>query len=187
MLASLLLLAQQAAEKAQEAPNPILPSKDEMIYGIGAFAVIFFFMWKYGYPAVKKAMDDRTERIRANLDNADRVRAEAQTILDEYQRQLNDARGEANRIIEEARQTADSLRRDLMARAEAEVAELRQRNQEDVRAAQERAMSELRSAVADIAVNAAEVVVRHNLDRQTNLQLVEDFINTVGTTQASQS
>ena len=182
MFATLFLLAQEA----QKAPNPILPSKDEMIYGIGAFAVVFFFMWKYGYPAVKKAMDDRTERIRANLDNADRVRSEAQTILDEYQRQLNDARGEANRIIEEARQTADSLRRDLMARAEAEVAELRQRTQEDIRSAQERAMAELRSAVADMAINAAEVVVKRSLDRQTNLQLVEDFINSVGTTQATQ-
>src|SRR5437764_11556737 len=176
MFATLFLLAQEA----QKAPNPILPSKDEMIYGIGAFAVVFFFMWKYGYPAVKKAMDDRTERIRANLDNADRVRSEAQTILDEYQRQLNDARGEANRIIEEARQTADSLRRDLMARAEAEVAELRQRSQDDMRASQERALGELRAAVADIAIQAAEVVVQHNLDRQTNVQLIENFITQVG-------
>src|SRR3954470_12183382 len=105
MLASLLLLAQEAAEKAQEAPNPILPSKDEMIYGIGAFFVVFFFMWKYGYPAVKKAMDDRTERIRSNIDQAEKVRTEAETILTEYQSQLADAKNEANRIIEEARQT----------------------------------------------------------------------------------
>jgi F-type H+-transporting ATPase subunit b len=180
MLASLLLLAQEAAEKAQEAPNPILPSKDEMIYGIGAFAVIFFFMWKYGYPAVKKAMDDRTERIRANLDNADRVRAEAQTILDEYQRQLNDARGEANRIIEEARQTAESLRRDLMTRAEAEVAELRVRASEEVAAAQERALNDLRARVAELAISAAEKVVEKSLDRQTNIALVENFIQSVG-------
>src|SRR5436190_20543610 len=181
MLAFISLLAQEA----QKAPNPILPSKDEMIYGIGAFAVVFFFMWKYGYPVVKKAMDDRTERIRSNLDNADRVKAEAQTILDEYQRQLADARGEANRIIEAARQTADSLRRDLMTRAEAEVAELRQRSQDDIRAASERALAELRAAVADIAIGSAESVVKHSLDRQTNIQLVEDYINTVGASQTS--
>src|SRR3954468_23508010 len=179
MLASLLLLAQEAAEKAQEAPNPILPSKDEMIYGIGAFAVVFFFMWKYGYPAVKKAMDDRTERIRSNLDNADRVRAEAQTILDEYQRQLADARGESNRIIEEARQTAESLRRDLMDRAEAEVAELRQRSADDIQAAKDRALADLRVQVAGIAIGAAEKIVERSLDRDTNLQLVENYINSL--------
>src|SRR5436190_17534830 len=178
MLAFISLLAQEA----QKAPNPILPSTDEMIYGIGAFAVVFFFMWKYGYPVVKKAMDDRTERIRSNLDNADRVKAEAQTILDEYQRQLADARNEANRIIEEARQTADSLRRDLMARAEAEVAELRQRSTEDIAAAQDRMLADLRTRIADLAIQAAEKVVEKSLDRDTNVALVESYIRTVGST-----
>jgi len=171
-----------AAEDAQKAPNPILPSTDELFWGIGAFLVVLFFMWKFAYPAVRKTMNDRTERIRTNLDNAERVRTEAETILEDYQRQLNDARSEANRIIEEARQTADSLRRDLMTRAEAEVAELRQRSQDDMRASQERALAELRAAVADIAIQAAEVVVERNLDRQTNLQLIENFITQVGAT-----
>src|SRR5436305_8835478 len=168
------------AAEEQKAPNPILPSGIEMIYGIGAFLVVLFFMWKFAYPAVKKTMNDRTERIRSNLDSAERVRTEAETILEDYQRQLNDARSEANRIIEEARQTADSPRRDLMTRAEAEVAELRQRSQDDMRASQERALAELRAAVADIAIQAAEVVVERNLDRQTNLQLIENFITQVG-------
>jgi F-type H+-transporting ATPase subunit b len=148
-----------------------------MIYGIGAFAVIFFFMWRYGYPAVKKAMDDRTERIRTNLDNADRVRSEAQTILDEYQRQLNDARNESNRIIEEARATADQLRQDLMQRAEAEVGELRRRAQEDIQAAQQRATADLRAQVAELAIQLAEKVVERNLDRDTNTALIESYIN----------
>jgi len=177
----MFLAALLAAEgEAQKAPNPILPSGTEMIWGIGAFLIVLFFMMRVAYPAVKKMMDDRTERIRNNIDNAERVRSEAQTILDDYQRQLADAKNEANRIIEEARQTAESLRRDLMSRAEVEVAELRQRNQEDIRAAQDRALAELRAQVADIAIGAAEVVVQHSLDRQTNVQLVENFINQVG-------
>src|SRR2546423_7563487 len=158
-----MFLAALLAAEAQKAPNPILPSGDEMIWGIGAFVIVFVLMYRLAFPAVKKAMDDRTERIRNNIDNAERVRAEAQTILDEYQRQLNDAKSEANRIIEEARQTAESLRRDLMTRAEAEVAELRQRSQDDIRAAQDRALAELRASVAEIAIGAAEVVVQHNL------------------------
>src|SRR5438270_9619057 len=153
-VAAFIRLAEAGAD-AQKAPNPILPSTNEILWGLGAFIVLFAVMYKFAYPGVVKAMHDRTDRIRRNLDDAERVRGEAQTILEEYQRQLNDARGEANRVIEEARQTADSLRRDLMARAEAEVAELRQRTQEDIRSAQERAMAELRSAVADMAINAA--------------------------------
>ena len=129
------LVLQAAESGSQQAKNPILPEANEIIWGSVAFIILLVGMWRFAFPAVTKMMNDRTERIRANLDNAEKVKTEAQSILDEYQRQLADARGEANRIIEEARQTADSLRRDLMTRAEAEVAELRQRSQDDIRAA----------------------------------------------------
>jgi F-type H+-transporting ATPase subunit b len=77
---------------------------------------------------VAKAMEDRTQKIRENLDDAERTKAEAQRILEEYQRQLADAKNESARIIDEARQTAEQMRRDLMVRAEAEVGELRDRS-----------------------------------------------------------
>ena len=174
----LVAMAVQAAD-TQKAPNPILPKVNEIIWGTLAFLVLLAVMWKFAFPAVTKMMNDRTERIRANLDDADRVKAEAQQILDDYQRQLADVRGEANRIIEEARQTAESLRRDLMDRAEAEVAELRQRSTDEIQAAKDRALADLRVQVAGIAIGAAEKIVEKSLDRDTNLQLVENYINSL--------
>jgi F-type H+-transporting ATPase subunit b len=167
------------AAEAQEAPNPIVPKLNEIIWGSLAFLILLIVMWKFAFPAVTKMMNDRTERIRTNLDDADRVKAEAQQILDDYQRQLADARGEANRIIEEARQTAESLRRDLMDRAEAEVAELRQRSTDEIQAAKDRALADLRVQVAGIAIGAAEKIVERSLDRDTNMQLVENYINSL--------
>src|SRR4051812_37881908 len=170
----------QAAETgSQQAKNPILPEANEIIWGSLAFVVLLIAMWKFAFPAVTKMMNDRTERIRRNLDDAERVKGEAQSILDEYQRQLADAKSEANRIIEEARQTAESLRRDLMARAESEVAELRVRASEEVAAAQDRALSDLQSRIATLAIEAAEKVVEKNLDRATNMALVENYIQSV--------
>jgi len=168
----------------QKAPNPILPSGTELIWGFLSFAVLFVVMVKFGYPAVVKTMNARTERIRSDLDAAEKVKSEAEGILEEYQRQLNDAKGEANRIIEEARQTAESLRRDLMAKAESEVAELRQRSSDDIAAAQDRALADLRAKVADIAIGAAEKVVEKSLDRETSLALVESYIESVGSSRA---
>jgi F-type H+-transporting ATPase subunit b len=171
-----------AAEQAPQAKNPILPQPNEIIWGLLAFLVLLGVMWKFAFPAVTKMMNDRTERIRSNLDSAEKVKAEAQEILEDYQRQLADAKNEANRIIEEARQTAEGLRRDLMQRAEAEVAELRQRSAEDIAAAQERALADLRSRIATLVIAAAEKVVERNLDRDTNAALIENFINSVGAT-----
>jgi F-type H+-transporting ATPase subunit b len=159
-----------------QSKNPILPSGAELVWGTVSFVVLFAVLAKYAFPAVNKAMVARTEKIRNNLDEAQKVRDEAETILTDYQRQLADARGEANRIIEEARQAAEQLRQDMVRRADEEVAELRQRNAEDLRAAQERAISQLQSQVRNLALELAEKVVGANLDRDRNLQLVDQYI-----------
>ena len=175
----LALVLQAAAEGSQQAKNPILPATNEIIWGSIAFIILLVGMWRFAFPAVTKMMNDRTERIRANLDNAEKVKTEAQSILDEYQRQLADAKNEANRIIEEARQTAEALRRDLMSRAEAEVAELRQRSAEDIAAAQDRALADLRGRISELVIGAAEKVVERSLDRDTNIALIDSYINSV--------
>jgi F-type H+-transporting ATPase subunit b len=179
ILATLLAQADDHGASA-EAPNPILPETNEIIWGFLSFMVLFVLMAKFAFPAVQKSMQARTNRIRKDLDDAERLKSEANTILDQYKAQLQDAKNEANRIIEEARQTADQLRRDLMSRAESEVAELRQRNADDINAAKERTLADLRTQVAEIAIAAAERVVERNLDRDTNAALVDDFISQVG-------
>ena len=162
--------------------NPIAPDKNELFWGLLSFLVLVLLMYKLAYPAVAKAMEDRTNRIRKDLDDAERVKSEAQTILEQYSAQLQDAKNEANRIIEEARQTADQLRQDLTQRAEAEVGELRRRAQEDIASAQQRAIADLRSQVSTLAIELAEKVVERNLDRDTNVALIESYINQLEST-----
>jgi F-type H+-transporting ATPase subunit b len=168
-------------DDCQKAPSPILPASNEIIWGAISFVILFYVLARFAYPGIKKGMDARADRIRNSLDEAERTRAEAQTILDEYQRQLADARSEAARVIEEARQAADAMRRELMAKAEAEAAEARQRAQADIQASVERATADLRAQMAQLSVEAAEMVVRNTIkDRDTQIQLVEDYINRVG-------
>jgi F-type H+-transporting ATPase subunit b len=161
---------------SQQAPNPILPSGTEILWGTLAFVVLVALMWKFAFPAVQKAMQARTEKIRGDLDEAETIRTEAQQILDDYQRQLADARNESNRIIEEARQAAEQVRQEMIHRADEEVAELRRRNTDDLRVAQERVLSQLQVHVRGLAIELAEKVVGANLDRDRNLQLVDQFI-----------
>lgn len=167
-------------DDCQEAPNPILPEPNELLWGFLSFVVLFVLMAKVALPGIRKAMQGRSDKIRSSLDEAERTREEAQAILVDYQRQLADAKGEAGRIIDDARQTAESVKRDLMARAEAEADEQRQRNAEQIAAERDRVMSELQGQVAVLAVEMAERVVEASLDREASLRLIEDYINTVG-------
>jgi F-type H+-transporting ATPase subunit b len=168
----------------QKAPNPILPATSEIVWAAISFLALFVLLAKFAWPGIKKAMEARSDRIRESLDEAERAKTEAETVLEEYQRQLADAKSEAARIIEEARQTADNLRQDLRRQAESEVAEVKQRAQEDVQAQVERAMADLRSQVAELAIELAEKVVERNLDQDTQMALIESFITQVGSPSA---
>ncbi|MGH2684261.1 MAG: F0F1 ATP synthase subunit B [Actinomycetota bacterium] len=169
-------------DECQEAPSPIVPATDELIWGAISFALLTFALIKFAWPPLKKSMEDRTERIRDSIDSAERAKDDANQVLEQYRAQLADARNESARIIEEARQTADQLRRDLQQRAEADIAEMRTRAQEEINAAKDRAMAEVRTQVSELAINAAELVVGRSLDRETNRQLVDQFIDQVGST-----
>lgn len=173
-----------AAQDCYSAPNLVVPATSELIWGSIAFAIVAFVLMRFGFPAVKQAMKAREDRIRGDLERAEAARVEAETSLTDYQRQLAQAREESGRIIEEARQAADQVRRDLIARAEADAAELRTRAEADIRLATERAMSDLQTRVSDLAIELAEKVVERNLDRDTQVALIESYINQVGGSRA---
>jgi F-type H+-transporting ATPase subunit b len=164
-------------DQCQEAPNPILPETNEIIWGGLAFLLLFLVLLTKGIPAIKKAMDERAEKIRQSLDDAERAKQEAEQIKATYEGQLADARTEAARIIEEARQAADAVRRDLITRAEQEAAELRARNAEQVEVERARVLSELQNQVASLALELAERVVQQSLDRESNMALIERYID----------
>jgi F-type H+-transporting ATPase subunit b len=167
-------------DDCQEAPSLILPETNEIIWGGLAFLVLLLVMWKYALPPVRNMMKQRENRIREDLERAEQARTEAEGELANYRRQVADARNEAARIIEEARQSADEVKRQIQTQAESDAAEIRTRAQEDIRLATDRAQADLQGRVADLSIELAEKIVERNLDRDTQLALVESYIGQVG-------
>ena len=168
-----------SVDDCQEAPSPILPPANELIWGSISFTILFLLLAKFAYPGIKKGMEARTERIRADLEGAESAKSEAAQVLDEYRAQLADAKAEAGRIIEEARQQGEAVRREQEQRLQTELAAMRERAAADVEAAKTQAVADLRGEVASLAIGAAEVVVGRTLDRDTQVQLVEQYIASV--------
>jgi F-type H+-transporting ATPase subunit b len=175
-----LLAEGGTVDDCQESPNPLLPETNEIIWGSLAFVVLLVGMWKWGIPAVKGMMETREDRIREDLERAESAKVESENVLEQYQAQLADARAEAGRIIDEARQAAEQVGSDVKARAEAEARETLERAQADIDMQRERALAELRSDVATLSIDLAERIVERNLDRDTQMQLVDSFIDQVG-------
>ena len=174
-------------DDCQKAPSPILPETNEIVWGGLAFVVLLLVMWKYALPPVRNMMKQREDRIRGDLERAEQARTEAEAELATYRRQLADARNEASRIIEEARRSADEVKRQVRAQAEAEAADIRARAQDDAQLASQRAQADLQARVADLSIELAEKIVERNLDRDTQLALVESYIGQVGNGNGSRS
>lgn len=175
-----ILVEGGTVDECHESPSPILPALDELVWGSLSFLVLLGLMWKFAFPAIKGGMNARTERIRADLDAAETAKSEAVGVLDGYKAQLADAKAESARIIEEARQAADALKKDQEARLQTELAEARARAAADIESAKAQATADLRGELATLAVGAASAVVNKNLDPAAQTQLIEDYINQVG-------
>lgn len=168
------------AEACVEAPNPVLPEVNELVWITVAFAIVLAIGLKFAYPAMTKAMDDRTEKIRTDLETAERTRTEAEAEAERYRASLADAKGEASRIVDEARTAAEAVRAERIQAAESEAAEIRARANADAESIKTQALADLRSEVAALAVGAAEQVVQRNLDPAAQAELIENYINQVG-------
>ena len=151
---------QEELEKCFEAPNPIIPEVNEIVWGGAAFLILFVLMVKKGFPAVKGAMD-------------------ARALQADYEARLADAKSEAARLIDEARGAADELKVDLAARAEADIAEMRTRAATDIESQKAQAIADLRAEVAGIALGAAERVVQSALDAEVQGRLIDAYIDEV--------
>jgi F-type H+-transporting ATPase subunit b len=166
---------------AAEANGKWLPADlKEVLWGTIAFVIIFGLLWWKAGPPIKRAMAGRSERISDDLQSATDDRTSAEAERDRIKAALADSDTEAARIVEEARQTADKLRADLEAKAEADAVAIRERGLADLETTRRQAVADLTAEVSRLALGAAERVVSHNLDDAAQQQLIEQYINQVG-------
>jgi F-type H+-transporting ATPase subunit b len=177
------ILAQAEEEHAEEVSEAadLYPAAGELIVGLVAFAILFFFTWKWVIPRVRKVLEERQEAIAGEMERAEAERVEARKLQEQYREQLAGAREEANRIIEEARGTAEQLRRDIQAKAEEESQAIVARAQDEIRAERDRAFQELRGQVGTISVELAERIVEESIDERAHRRLIDEFIEQVAT------
>lgn len=178
MLPAIATILAQVEEENEAAD--LYPHWEELFVGAIAFAVLFFFMWKWVIPRVNTMLEERRQKIQGELERAEHTRGEADQLLADYRSQLANAREEANRIIEEARKTADQLRRDLQVKAEQEAQATVARAQDEIRAERDRVLQELGAQVGEIAMELAGRVVGRSLDEGSHQRLVDEYIELVG-------
>lgn len=144
---------------------------------IAFFAFIGLILY-YKVPAtVGKALDARADAIRRELDEARRLRDEAQTLLADYKRKSLEAETEAREILEQAKREAEALTAQTRKALQESVERRTRSAEEKIARAEAQALSEVRSSAVDSAIAAAEKILKTKVSQgATAAGLVEQGI-----------
>jgi F-type H+-transporting ATPase subunit b len=186
MLAFITPLA-QAAESAEEESSNFLVSPDVglMIWTFLAFIVALLVLRKYAWPAITQALDKRQRAIEESIDTAERARADASELLEEYRQRLREARAQADDIVARARKAGEVHERESLEEARVRRDELLEQTRRDIEAETRRAIQEIRAEVADLTIMATEKVTRKALDADDQRRLVEEALGELDFSQLS--
>ncbi len=160
------------------ASNPLIQvTPGLMIWTIVCFLICLFVLKRYAFAPIQQAIDERRERIRQSLEEADRARDEAHELLEQHRQLIGQAKAEAEEILTEARRVGDATERRMRDETEAE----RQRRLEDtkkqIEAETRRALDLIRTEVADLSLIAASKVTGKSLDSDDHRRLIEEAVS----------
>jgi len=147
-----------------------------MIWTLVSFAITLWVLKRYAFGPIQKLIDDRRERIRQSVEEADHAREEARSLLAEHRTLIGQARNEAESILAEARKIADGQRE----RMRAETEEDRQRRLDEtgrqIEQATKQALDEIRKEVANLSLLAAEKITRKTLTDADQRRLIDEAL-----------
>jgi F-type H+-transporting ATPase subunit b len=180
----MLVIAQTTT--TEESSNFLVsPDVGLMIWTFLAFIVALLVLRKYAWPAITQALDKRQHAIEESIDTAERARADAAELLEEYRQRLREARAQADEIVARARKAGEVHERESLEEARVRRDELLEQTRRDIEAETRRAIQEIRAEVADLTIMATEKVTRKALDADDQRRLVEEALGELDFSQLS--
>jgi len=154
----------------------VKPGIGLMIWTLLAFGITLAILWKAAFPRIENALDKRQRAIEDSIDTAEKTKTEAEELLQEYRRRLQEARHQAEEIVARARKAGEQHEAEVLAEARQSREELMEQTRRDIEAETRRAIQQIRNEVADLTVLATEKVTRKSLSENDQRRLVEEAL-----------
>ncbi len=148
-----------------------------MIWTLIAFGITFFVLRKYAFGPIQRTIDERRERIRKAVEEADRAREEARNLLEQHRQLIAQAKSEAGEILADARKVADAQIERVKEEAEAERQRRLEETQRQIEAETKRSLDLIRAEVADLTLEATARVTGKVLDAEDQRRLIDEAIS----------
>jgi F-type H+-transporting ATPase subunit b len=154
----------------------VTPGLGLMIWTLIAFGVTWLVLRKAAFPKISEQLDKRQRAIEESIDTAERTKTEAEQLLQEYRKRLQDARTQADDIVARARKAGEQHEKETVEAAKKRHDELMEQTRSDIEAETRRAIAEIRGEVANLTVLATEKVTRKTLTEEDQRRLVDEAL-----------
>ena len=159
------------------AANPLIEvTPGLMIWTILCFLICLFVLKRFAFGPIQKAIDERRDRIRQSLTEADNAREEARRLLEEHRKLIASAQTDAEEILAEARRIADANERRMRDELESDRQRRLEETRKQIEAETRRALEQIRLEVVELSLLAATKVTRKALDDEDHRRLIEEAV-----------
>lgn len=158
------------------AAGPLDTSLVDVIVAVVVFAMFFAAVRALVWPKVIGALDERTAKIRHEIDAAEKARHEAESAQKKFELKLREAQEEATRTIAEAQATARKVADELRAKNDAELSDMKARALADIQSARESAVRELNEHAVALAATMAGKILRREVGASDQSRLVAESL-----------
>lgn len=157
----------------------VLPELGLMIWTLIAFFATYMLLRRFAFDRIGEALQERADKVRNEIEAAERRREEADELLSEYRARLTEAREQADDIVARARKAAEKTEAAASEEGKAKREELVERARRDIEAETRRSLEKIRKEVANLTVLATEKVTRKSLSEDDHRKLVEEALSEV--------
>ena len=147
-----------------------------MVWTIITFLIVLWVLKRFAFGPIQRMIDERRDRIREALDEADKARSEARELRELTQREREQAKLEREQILDEARRQSQRLAEQARERADADLKEALEKNREELAAENQRLREQIRRDVVELTLYASEKVTGKVLDQDDQRRLIEETI-----------
>jgi F-type H+-transporting ATPase subunit b len=147
-----------------------------MIWTVVCFLITLFVLKRFAFGPIQNMLDERRERIRRSIEEAEKARNEARRLLEEHRALIGQARGQAEQILAEARKVAEAQRQRVKEETEADRQRRLEETKRQIEAETRRALQQIRAEVAELTLIATSKVTGKVLDDEDHRRLIEDAI-----------
>ncbi|MFA5012350.1 MAG: F0F1 ATP synthase subunit B [Ignavibacteria bacterium] len=150
-----------------------------IIWTIIVFVIFLFLLKKFAWGPIIKALNKREQIIKEALENAEKQNKESAELIEQNKKVIAEANSQASRIISEAKDIAVKMKDEIVSKANEESNKNIEKAKQQIEAMKVSALEEMRGDITDIAFKAAEKILSKNLDREKQMDLINDFMSKI--------